>query len=105
MLSTYFVCDELGKLGITMSLSYNMMRLLFCSDVLSLDMFKSDAVYQAAMDLSSPSSGLQFILCAATSPAQRAGEETLTNINRGTLLLCSCASRPGLTDIAHHLLC
>ncbi|XP_062520224.1 transcription factor CP2-like [Corticium candelabrum] len=61
----------------TPTTAYNM------SDVLSLDMFKSDAVYQAAMDLSSPSSGLQFILCAATSPAQRAGEETLTNINRG----------------------
>lgn len=44
-------------------------------------MFQSNPGYQASIDMGA--SGLQFILCAPTSPAQRVGDETLTNLNRG----------------------
>ncbi|XP_065838625.1 transcription factor CP2-like isoform X2 [Oscarella lobularis] len=73
--------EAVENLGSDIQGAYNM------RDVLALDMFKGSTNVSSDAAIASGGGGvgvgLQMLLCAATSPATRVTEETLTNLNRG----------------------
>lgn len=57
--------------------------LLCCSDVLALPIFKQEEP-QLSPENEARLPPLQYVLCAATSPAVKLHEETLTYLNQGS---------------------
>ena len=55
---------------------------MFCSDVLALPIFKQEEP-QLSPENGARLPPLQYVLCAATSPAVKLHEETLTYLNQG----------------------
>lgn len=55
---------------------------VFCSDVLALPIFKQEDV-SVPVESDAKNPPFQYVLCAATSPAVKLHEETLTYLNQG----------------------
>lgn len=55
---------------------------LFLSDVLALPIFKQEDV-SVPVETDTKNPPFQYVLCAATSPAVKLHEETLTYLNQG----------------------
>lgn len=55
---------------------------LCCSDVLALPIFKQEDV-SVPVESDAKNPPFQYVLCAATSPAVKLHEETLTYLNQG----------------------
>lgn len=69
---------------------------MFYSDVLALPIFKQEEP-QLSPENGARLPPLQYVLCAATSPAVKLHEETLTYLNQGRDLL---GVEPGLASLA-----
>lgn len=59
---------------------------LFLSDVLALPIFKQEDV-SVPVESDTKNPPFQYVLCAATSPAVKLHEETLTYLNQGMSFL------------------
>lgn len=80
----YLVLLTLTSLSPTISLCLS-------SDVLALPIFKQeDSSLPSDCESSSLNPPFQYVLCAATSPAVKLHDETLTYLNQGDLLTHSC---------------
>lgn len=65
-----------------------------CSDVLALPIFKQEEP-QLSPESEARLPPLQYVLCAATSPAVKLHEETLTYLNQGSGWNAGAGAEPG----------
>lgn len=70
------VCGSFHNLSFSVCLS------LFLSDVLALPIFKQEDV-SVPVESDTKNPPFQYVMCAATSPAVKLHEETLTYLNQG----------------------
>ncbi len=59
---------------------------VFLSDVLALPIFKQEDV-SVPVESDTKNTPFQYVLCAATSPAVKLHEETLTYLNQGVVFI------------------
>ncbi len=59
---------------------------VFLSDVLALPIFKQEDV-SVPVESDTKNPPFQYVLCAATSPAVKLHEETLTYLNQGVVFI------------------
>ncbi len=68
------------------NLRFSLSVFVFLSDVLALPIFKQEDV-SVPVESDTKNPPFQYVLCAATSPAVKLHEETLTYLNQGMVFI------------------